>query len=395
MPKPTGTADYSRSRLADYSEGVRAERGSMDLPFLLLTLLLLGIGVVMVLSASFARAYYDTTGETGGNPSYYFTRQIMFAMGGVGTAYLFSRLPVEFFRKHSMFLLLVALVLLAVVPFVGVTVNNATRWINLGFTTFQPSEIAKLAVVLAFSTMICKYKDKMSKAKTMLPFLAILGVITALLLLEPHMSAIIIIILLGAVMLFIGGVKLYWFIGGVGALGLLGGLAMILPTLSHVRERIDVWLHPLEDKTGDAWQVIQSLYAVGSGGLMGLGLGQSRQKYLYLPEEHNDFIFSVISEELGFIGAALILALFAMLIVRGYYIAMHARSRYGFLVCAGLTTLFAIQVILNVAVVTNLLPATGISLPFFSYGGTALLIQMAEIGVILSISRDIPAKKEL
>jgi cell division protein FtsW len=391
----SGNTVYSETRAGGWTLS-RTGRGAADVQFSLLALLLLGVGVIMVLSASFARAYYDPSGETGGDPVYYFVRQLFFALGGVGAMLIFSRLPIGFFRRFSFWVLGGSVALLAAVPIIGVSAGGAKRWISLGFTTFQPSEIAKLGVILAFSTMICKYKDKMRTFKYgIAPFIIILAVIVILLGVEPHISAAIIIIALGASMLFIGGAKLYWFVAGGGLVAGLGLFAITLPFLKHASSRISVWLDPLSDTTGDAWQITQSLYAVGSGGLLGLGLGQSRQKYLYLPEEHNDFIFSIICEELGFIGAALILVLFALLIVRGYYLAMHAKDRYSFLVCAGIITLFALQVILNVAVVTNLIPATGISLPFFSYGGTALLIQMAEIGIILSISRDIPAKKQL
>ena len=189
-------------------------------------------------------------------------------------------------------------------------------------------------------------------------------------------------------MLFLGGARLGWFIGG-GALLVVGGSAAVL-LVPYVADRVASFLDPFSDLTGDGWQIVQSLYAIGSGGLTGLGLGESRQKYLYLPEEHNDFIFSVVCEELGFIGAALILVLFAMLIIRGYQLSMHAPDRYGFLVGSGITTMLALQILLNVAVCTNLVPCTGISLPFFSYGGTALLIQMAEAGMVLSLSREIP-----
>ena len=189
-------------------------------------------------------------------------------------------------------------------------------------------------------------------------------------------------------MLFLGGVRLYWFIGG-GLVLVLGGVLAVL-LVPYVAERVMSYRDPFADLAGDGWQIVQSLYAIGSGGLLGVGLGQSRQKYLYLPEEHNDFIFSVICEELGFVGAVLILTLFALLILRGYTIAIHARDRFSFLVGAGITTMLALQIILNVAVCTNLVPCTGISLPFFSYGGTALLIQMAETGIILRISRELP-----
>lgn len=386
------TTQYSQSRLADYTADATINRSRVDLPFLLLTLLLLTTGVVMVLSSSFARAYYDLENETGGDATYYFVRQLIFALGGVGVMFVFSRFPMEFYRRTSFLVLAAAIGCLILVPVIGTRVNGAKRWIDLGFTTFQPSEIAKLGVILVFSSIISKRVDKMNTFKYgILPFVIILGIIVGLLLLEPHISASIIIIAIGVVLMFVGGVKLRWFAGG--AVLLAGAFTIVVTQFSHASSRISTWLDPFSDTTGDGWQIVQSLYAIGSGGVTGLGLGQSRQKYLYLPEEHNDFIFSVICEELGFIGAVLILALFALLIVRGYWLAMHSRDRYSFLVCVGITSLFALQVILNVAVCTNLLPCTGISLPLFSYGGTALLIQMAEMGIVLSMSRDIPAKK--
>ena len=187
-------------------------------------------------------------------------------------------------------------------------------------------------------------------------------------------------------MMFLGGVRLIWFGAALG--GLAGGLAVLLTFFPYASSRINTWRDPFSSPSSEGYQIVQSLYSIGSGGLSGLGLGAGRQKYLYLPEEHNDFIFSVVCEELGFLGAALILLLFALLILRGYRIALQCRDRFAFLVCAGITTLLALQVFLNVAVVTNLLPCTGISLPFFSYGGTALLIQMGEMGIVLSASRE-------
>ena len=221
----------------------------------------------------------------------------------------------------------------------------------------------------------------------LLPFVGILAVIVGLLVLEPHFSASVIILATGAVMLFLGGVRLGWFVGAFAVAA--GGLAVLLTFFPYASSRINTWRDPFSSASDEGYQIVQSLYTIGSGGLSGLGLGGSRQKFLYLPEEHNDFIFSVICEELGFIGAALILVLFAMLILRGYWIALHCRDRFSFLVCAGITTLLAIQVFLNVAVVTNLVPCTGISLPLFSYGGTALLIQLGELGIILSASRSV------
>ena len=378
--------EYNNDRIADYSDEETFSRGRIDIPFLLLTLLLLTIGVIMVLSASFPRAYYTAEIKT---PTYYFTRQLIFAMGGVGVMLIMSRFPMSLYRRFSFVILAASVILLMAVLVIGVSGGGARRWINLGFTTFQPSEIAKIGVILAFSTMICRLKGKMKTFRYgILPFAVILVVVVGLLVAEPHLSASVITILIGAALMFVGGARLIWFIGGAGGIVVIG--AIVVKFFAYASSRITTWLDPFADMSGDGYQIVQSLYSIGSGGLMGLGLGQSRQKYLYLPEEHNDFIFSVVCEELGFVGALLILILFALLICRGYWLAMHCTDRYSFLVCTGISTLLAIQVIFNIAVVTNLIPCTGISLPFFSYGGTALLLQMAEMGIILSASRSIP-----
>ena len=356
----------------------------IDLPFAALTLLLLTIGVVMVLSASYARAYYSAA--TGHNAAYYFLRQLGFAAAGTVIMFALSRFPMSFYRRMSFPLLAVSVALLALVPVIGVAEGDARRWIDLGFTTFQPSEIAKVALILYFSALICRYRAAMSTFRYgILPFALVLALILGLLVLEPNFSAAVIVVAIGGVMLFLGGARLYWFVGvGVTALAGLGVIMLFFP---YASQRIATWLDPFANTSGDGYQIVQSLYSIGSGGLFGLGLGQGRQTYMYLPEEHNDFIFAVVCEELGFAGACAVLLLFAALIVRGYYLALHMRERYSFLVTAGVTTLLAIQVILNVAVVTNLVPCTGISLPFFSYGGTALLIQLAEMGIVLSASR--------
>ncbi len=382
--------EHSENRLADYSEDSAIGRGSIDVPFLLLVLLLLTVGVVMVLSASFARAYYSAA--TKHTATYYFTRQLFFAVTGVAIMLLASRFPIGFYRRFSGVLLLFSVVMMLLVLVGGVRANGERRWFKIGSITFQPSEIAKIAVILFEAQLVCRYKDKMGTFRYgVLPFVLTAALVIGLLVLEPHLSASIIIVLITAAMMFVGGARLFWFLLGGGAVA-LGGLIAI-NVLHYSGERISAWLDPFADTSDTGYQIVQSLYAIGSGGLSGLGLGNGRQKYLYLPEEHNDFIFSVVCEELGFIGAALILILFALLITRGFFLAMHCRDRYSFLVCSGVTALLAIQVILNVAVVTNLIPCTGISLPFFSYGGTALWLQLAEMGVILSISRDVPEKK--
>lgn len=357
-----------------------------DTTFFVLVLLLLLTGVISVLSASYPRAYYDPGNVTGGSPTYYFVRQLVFAILGIAAMLFCSKLPMGFYRRFSMPLLAFSLILLLLVPLIGVDANGARRWIGVGSLTLQPSEIAKIAVILSFALMICNNRGKMKTFRYgILPFAAILLLIVALLVLEPHFSASIIIVAIGGIMIFLGGARLVWFVSAALIAG--GAIAVLLTMFPYASTRITTWLDPFSSTSDEGYQILQSLYTIGSGGLSGLGIGNSRQKYLYLPEEHNDFIFSVVCEELGFIGATLILVLFALLIIRGYGIAMHCPDRYSFLVTAGITTLLAIQVILNVSVVTNLIPCTGISLPFFSYGGTALLIQMAEMGIILSASR--------
>ena len=380
---------YDSARLADFSPLPGKERRrSFDLPFLLLVLLLLTIGVVMVLSASYPRAYYDPGHVTGGRPAYYFVRQLLFALLGLGALWLASRLPMGFYRRYAFPFLGLTLFLLLLVPFVGVRANGARRWLGVGGLTLQPSELAKLAVILSFAVLIGRFRGKMRSFRYgVLPFAGILALLIGLLVLEPHFSASIILVAIAGAMLFLGGLGIGWFAAAFAAAGL--GIGVLLTFFPYASSRIVTWRDPFSSASDEGYQIVQSLYTIGSGGLSGLGLGGSRQKFLYLPEEHNDFIFSVVCEELGFVGAVLILLLFALLILRGYWIAMHCRDRFSCLVCAGITTLLAIQTFLNVAVVTNLLPCTGISLPFFSYGGTALLIQLGEMGIVLSASRDI------
>ena len=346
------------------------ERGLLDLPFLALTVLLVLIGVIMVFSASYARAYYLT-----GNSTYYFARQAIFAVAGIAGMLFVSRLNYQLWRSASFIILLVSVFFLMLVPIIGSTANGAKRWIEVAGIRFQPSELAKIAIIMTFSALISTYRDKMRTFRYgILPFVVIMVVLCGLVALERHFSCILIMLLLAAAMLFLGGVQLKWFaLGGI-AVGLFAFI--YLKTQGYAGSRITAWRDPASDPTDNGYQILQSLYAIGSGGLMGLGLGKSRQKYLYLPEEHNDYIFPILCEEL-----------FILLIVRGYYIAMHARDRFGALLAAGISTHFALQTFLNIGVVTNFLPATGISLPFFSYGGTALLMQLFEAGIVLAVSR--------
>ena len=376
--------DYSVTRLTASPISCEQKQGDVDFMFLALTTLLLTVGVIMVLSASFVRAYY-----TEGSATYYFIRQLIFAVTGIVIMLTASRFPVSFYRRIAFPFLAATMVLLLLVLFIGVgTGGGVRRWLDFGFFTVQPSEFAKLAVILTFAHLICRFRGAMSTFQWgILPFAGILLTIGVLLVMQPHMSATIIIFAIGAVMMFMGGAQLIWFIAG-GSLLVIAFTAITL-LFPYVSTRITTWLDPWSNLQGDGYQIVQSIYAISSGGLFGLGLGNSRQKYLYLPEEHNDFIFAVVCEELGFVGATIILLLFALLICRGFWIAFHCRDRYSFLVAAGISTLLAMQVILNVAVVTNTIPCTGISLPFFSYGGTALWIELGEMGIMLSISRDV------
>ena len=306
--------------------------------------------------------------------------------------FLISFMDYRRFRALSPLLLAVSIGLLILVLLVGTGNYGEKRWINLGFFQFQPSEIAKVAVIFFFSSIISIRAEKMHTFKHgVLPFVIVLAVIGGLMFLEPHLSGMILIFGVGAAIMFMGGTHWGWFAGAIGAIG-VGGAAAI-SFLDYARKRVQTWLDPFSDPKGDGWQIIQSLYAIGSGGAFGLGFGNSRQKYLYLPEAHNDFIFAIVCEELGFVGAMIILVLFACLILRGYWIALHARDKFGSLLAGGISTMVALQVVLNIGVVTGVLPVTGAALPFFSYGGTALLILLAEMGVMLSISRYIPAKK--
>ena len=370
-------------------------RGPIDLPFLVLVLLLTGIGLVMLLSASFPSAYYETDGK---NPMSYFIRQGVFAIMGLAAMLLIGKINYQRFRALAQPLLFLSVILLILVLIphnpIAITRNNATRWLGIPGTSlqFQPSEIAKVAVVVYFADSISKKKDRMRTFRYgILPYAIILVVLAALVGLEPHLSGAILIMGAGAVLMLVGGIHWGWVGGAAAAAG--GLLYVVLFVIGYNTSRIEMWHNPWADAQGKGYQLSQSLISIGSGGLLGVGLGRSRQKFLFLPEEHNDFIFAIVCEELGLIGASIIMLLFAALILRGYWIALHARDRFGSLLVVGVTTLIALQTFLNISVVTGLLPTTGISLPFFSYGGTALSIQLAEMGIVLSVSRQMKPTK--
>ena len=403
----------ARKAKRDLTVEEQLARGPVDLPLLMLTLLLLGVGLIMVLSASYATAYYDPKTDS---PLAYAIAQTRYAILGLVGMYFVSKFNYQYLRILSLPMLLGSIVLLALVPTpLGVTLNGAQRWLKLLLVagpTFQPSEIAKVAVILFFAARLSKRDTEKRKKKwnrrtqlgrtmewlekngflELVPYGGVLLLIAGLLLLEPHLSGTILVMAGGAAVLFAAGISLRWFFLGGGLMA--GALWFVVTMTPYMTSRIRLWLDPWSDALGKGYQTIQSLYAIGSGGLLGRGLGKSSQKFLFLPEAENDFIFSVAVEELGMVGGVMILVLFMLFILRGYWLALHARDKFGALTIVGIISLLAVQVFLNIGVVTNLIPNTGISLPFFSYGGTALIIQLAEVGIMLSISRQIPAPKQ-
>ncbi len=368
-------------------------RAGMDLPFLILVLVLVVIGLIIMFSASYANAYYYY------NDSYKFIKtQLPMAVVGVIIMFIISYIDYHYLKKASYAILALSFFLLVVVLIMP-PLNGVNRWIQLGSFSFQASEITKFAIILFFAYMIDKNFNEMDQVKKgLLPFMAVLLANIILLVFEPHISCIVIITALSAIMLFIGGVKLKWFTSAIGAIAAVG-LYIVLFTdkLAYANDRISGWLDPLTYKDyqqwQDTWQTRNSLYAIGSGRLLGLGLGNSRQKYMYLPEPQNDFVFAIACEELGLIGALIILLLFAMLVWRGVSVCMRAQDKFGALLGIGLTLQVGLQAVLNIAVVTNTLPNTGISLPFFSYGGTSLVMLLAQMGVVLSVSRTAKIEK--
>ena len=369
--------------------------GQMDLPFLLLTLLLTVMGLVMLFSASFPSANYET-----GDPTFYLKRQGLFALLGLAAMVVMSRMNYQKLRRYSVLLVGISLflLLLVLVPGLGINENGATRWLGKkGVLTFQPSEIAKLSVIVFFADSISKKKNLMETFKYGIrPYLLLLAFYAVLMLLEPHLSGTILIVGTGVVLMIVGGINKKWAIGGIGAVAAVGfAYVKLVETgvISYGASRIEMWKNPFVDPLKDGYQLSQSLITIGSGGLTGVGLGKSRQKFLYLPEEHNDFIFAVVCEELGLIGATLVMLVFALLILRGFWIALQARDRFGALLVVGIMTQIGLQTFFNIAVVSGFVPTTGISLPFFSYGGTALALQLFEMGIVLSVSRQIPAPK--
>ena len=297
-----------------------------------------------------------------------------------------SRIPVEFWDHMAWPMYGISILLLLMVLVFGQSVNGAKRWISIAGIQFQPSEIAKFTMILLFAKLTRDYGSAARKFRYgVLGFgLALLGILLPLAL-EKHLSAIMLMGMVAVVMMFVAGTHPKWLL--MGAFAAAAFVLIYISFMGYAGDRVTAWLHPEQDPSDTGYQILQSLYAIGSGGILGLGLGKSRQKYLYLPFQYNDYIFAIICEELGLIGALFIILLFVALILRGYWIALQAPDRFSTVLAAGLTTLIGVQTVLNLGVVTNLLPSTGIALPFFSYGGTALAVNLGEMGILLGISR--------
>lgn len=375
------------------------KHADMSLSFFAYVMILLVVGLVMMSSASYAWAYSEY-----GDGMYYAKNQAVNAcLGFVAMIFFmkfdyhnFKRLEIPIFKKFNIAgLLYVGIaVLLVVVLFIGNTEGGemgAKRWITIAGINFQPSEVAKLAIIIFFAYSMEKDGKKMNKFSTgIVKYSLLLGVYVVLIALEKHISGIVLIGAIAISMILCGGANRRQFIilGILAVTGVAGYIYWQYNTPgSYVQTRINAWLHPFDDILGDSWQTANSIIAIGSGGLFGLGLGNSRQKYLYLPETKNDFVFPIVCEEIGFVGALAIIIVFFLLVVEGYSIAVRCKDRFGLLLAVGITTQIGIQTVLNLAVVSNLIPNTGISLPFFSYGGTALIMQLVEMGIMLNISQ--------
>ncbi len=403
MATASGSVPKKRKTSADRNKEMTSEgvskgysekplSGPMDYPFLIILMSLLALGIIMMFSASYAWAISE-----GLDGAYYAKRQIAMAAVGIVLMLIAARIDYHWYRKpiivFGVFGVAIVLMLLCRIgPFTDPH-NDSYRWVKFGSLSFQPSEIMKFAVILLFSYLISINYSKLKYAKYgVFPFMFVLLIVIALMAIQPHISGTIIICAIGIVMMFVGGtnIKHLLVLGAIGVTGIIL-LVILLTTLfgfTYFEDRMISWIDPFNDEAAaETWQTRNSLIAIGSGGIFGLGFGNSRQKFLYLPEAKNDFVFAVVCEELGFFGAIVVIVLFLLFIGRGFFIATRACDKFGMMLATGLTVQTGIQALLNIAVVTNTIPNTGVSLPFFSYGGTALIMQLVQMGVILNVSR--------
>ena len=372
-----------KSKLGIRENKKESDLKSVDYSLVVIICMLLAFGLIMVFSASSANAHY-----VHGDATYFFKRQLIWAVVGVIVMWLVSRFPYKKLERYVNLLFTVTIIMLLLVPLIGIEVNGARRWLGFGSLTFQPSEFAKITLVLFLAKSLVNNPHRIeSLMDGYIRYVGIIGIVAGIVLIQPHMSGAMIIAISGCIVLFAAGFKLRYF--GVSFLGALPLVYTLIMTSEYRRKRFTSFLDPFKDKMDESWQIVQSLYAIASGGLYGMGLGQSRQKYLYIPEPQNDFIFAVICEELGFLGAIFVMFLFALLIWKGIMIAKKAPDEFSALTATGITAIIAVQVLMNIAVVTSSMPVTGVTLPFFSYGGTSLVILLIGMGILLNISRHV------
>lgn len=379
----------NKVKKVDFKSGTRRKKRkkvnmkSIDYLLLCALLLLLFIGIVMVYSSS---SYYALYQKDVYNSEFYFKKEIIWSIVGVVGMIITMSIDYHKYKKFTPWLVIITLVLLVLVLFIGADINGAVRWIRLGPLSFQPSELAKYVLVLYLALLIDRRKNKIKKfGEGTIFYLCIAAVFAVLILLEKNLSITAIVMMVAVVMIYVGGAKLSHLLSLI-PVGLVALIALIF-TQSYRLKRLTSFLNPWADPSGDSYQLIQSLYALGSGGVFGVGLGDSRQKALFMPEPHNDFIFAIIGEELGLIGCVLIIAIFMFVVVRGITIAVKARDNYGFLLAVGIVSVIAVQAIINIAVVSGSMPVTGVPMPFISYGGTSLVFNLSAMGILLNISR--------
>ncbi len=366
-------------------KNIRNTVKSVDTQFLASVYVLLAFGLIMVLSASSPIAYASSS--TNHDSFYYFKRQLLWAAFGSVAMFITANYDYRKLKNWAfpIFAASVFLLILVLVPGIGRKINDARRWIYIGPINFQPSEVAKIATIIFFSYSLSMNYKELDKFSIFIMYIAIIGVMALIIMMEPHFSCTMLIAATGCILLLVAGARMMHFM----ALGLCAvpAIVLMIAKAPYRLARVVTFLDPFQDIQGSGWQIVQSLYAIGSGGIFGAGIGQSRQKYMNIPEPQNDFIFSILAEEFGLLGAILVVLMFIFLIVRGIKIALNAPDLFGTLLATGIVSMIAIQAIVNIAVVTSSMPVTGMPLPFFSYGGTALAITMAEMGIVLNISR--------
>jgi cell division protein FtsW len=347
-------------------------------------ILLLSFGTIMVFSSS----YYFSTKQYGGDSFVFLESQLLYMVLSIGVLIVTMNFDYKRWGKLSPLILMfsIGLLILVLIPGVGQNRNGAQRWLGVGSKTIQPSEIAKIALIMFLAFSLSKRKDVLqSFFKGLLPYLGLVGLVAGLVVIEPHLSGTLIIVITSAIVLFCAGAKISHFVS-LAAPALVAAVGAVI--LEPYRfDRVKAWIDPFAYQMNEGWQTVNSLLAIGSGGLFGRGLGQSMQKYLYIPEPYNDYIFAILAEELGFIGSLVVMLLFLIFIWRGIKVAINAPDVFGSLLATGITSLIGLQFLFNIAVVTNSIPSTGISLPFFSYGGTSLMLLMFGVGILLNISR--------